>query len=74
MPKLNRIEIEGETFYYSLSFDIDDWLGDGFWWLQIYYSDESLICDNRFAPSMADFTKADIITHVYESLTLEKQI
>ncbi|MEW6620464.1 MAG: hypothetical protein AB1422_14205 [bacterium] len=37
MPtKLKQILIEGERFYFSLSFDIDDFIGDGVWWLQIY--------------------------------------
>lgn len=53
MPiKLKKLSIKGENFYYSLSFDIDDFIGDGVWWLQIYDSNQNLIYDKPFASSM----------------------
>ena len=36
MSKLKSISIEGEKFFFGLSFDIDDFIGDGIWWLQVY--------------------------------------
>lgn len=51
MSKLRKIEVEEEDFFYSLSFDIDDFIGDGVWWLQVYDSDKQLIYDKPFASS-----------------------
>jgi hypothetical protein len=52
MPELKQVTIEEKKFFYSLSFDIDDFIGDGTWWLQIYDSDCKLIYDKLFASSM----------------------
>jgi len=30
--KLKTALVEEEEFYFSLSFDIDDFIGDGVWW------------------------------------------
>lgn len=51
MPKLKAISIEGEKFFASLSFDIDDFIGDGIWWLQIYNDKREIIYDKPFASS-----------------------
>lgn len=51
MPKLRPITVEGEEFFFSLSFDIDDFIGDGIWWLQIYDSSRKLIYDKPIASS-----------------------
>jgi len=54
MPtKLKRVSIEGGKFLYSLSFDIDDFIGDGVWWLQIYDSNQNLVYDKPFVSSMS---------------------
>jgi len=52
MPELKQVTIEGKKFFYSPSFDIDNFIGDGIWWLQIYDSDCKLIYDKPFASSM----------------------
>jgi len=53
MPtKLRPIFVEGDKFFYSLSFDIDDFIGDGIWWLQIYAENRDLVYDKPFASSM----------------------
>ncbi|MGC8887736.1 MAG: hypothetical protein ACP5MG_11330 [Verrucomicrobiia bacterium] len=53
MPtKLKKLSIKGEKFLYSLSFDIDDSIGDGVWWLQIYDSNKNLIYDKPFVSSI----------------------
>jgi hypothetical protein len=51
MPKLKAVFIEGEKFFVSLSFDIDDFIGDGVWWLQIYDDNQEIIYDKPFASS-----------------------
>lgn len=51
MSKLEPFIIEGEKFFYSLSFDIDDFIGDGIWWIQFYDGNRNLICDEPFASS-----------------------
>ena len=53
MPtKIKQIFVEGEEFHFSFSFDIDDFIGDGVWWLQIYDNHRNLIYDNSFTSSM----------------------
>jgi len=49
MPELVPLSIEEDQFLYSLSFDIDDFIGDGIWWLQIYNRNRELIYDEPFA-------------------------
>lgn len=52
MPtKIKQISVEGEKFYFSFSFDIDDFVGDGIWWLQIYDNHRNLIYDKPFNSS-----------------------
>jgi len=51
MSKLRPITIEGEKFFYNLSFDIDDFIGDGIWWLQIYGCNKELIYDRPLSMS-----------------------
>lgn len=44
MPtKLKPIVVNGEKFFVSFSFDIDDFIGDGVWWLQIYNEDKNVV-------------------------------
>ena len=61
MAELKSIIIDGENFFYSLSFDIDDFIGDGIWWLQIYNYNKKLIYDKPFASSMGKIGKQEII-------------
>ena len=51
--KLKQILIDGERFYFSLSFDISEYI-DGLWWLQIYDDYRHLIFDKPFATSNLD--------------------
>ena len=51
MPKLKEVHVEGEKFFISFSFDIDDFIGDGVWWLQIYDEKKKMIYDKPFASS-----------------------
>lgn len=51
MPKVIPLSIEEEVFLLGLSFDIDDFIGDGIWWLQIYDKNRELIYDEPFASS-----------------------
>jgi len=61
MPtELEPIFIEEGKFFYSLSFDIDDFIGDGIWWLQIYDENSNLIYDKPFASSMGKIDKMKI--------------
>ncbi len=48
--KLKQILVEGERFYFSLSFDIGEYDG-GLWWLQAYDNNRNLIFDKPFASS-----------------------
>ena len=61
MAELRPIIIEGEKFFCSLSFDIDDFIGDGILWLQIYGCNKELIYDRPFASSMSKIDKQEII-------------
>ena len=51
MPELKSKQVKGDKFFFSLSFDIDDFVGDGIWWLQIYDSDRNRLYDKPFASS-----------------------
>lgn len=79
MAKLKQISTKGEKFYYTFSFDIDDFIGDGIWWLQIYDKDRSLLYDNPYASSMIELdmknVKKSIIKIIKEKyLTLKGKL
>lgn len=61
MSKLRTITIEEEVFYYSLSFDINDFIGDGIWWLQIYDHDKEMLYDKPFASSRGNLEPYRIV-------------
>ena len=61
MAELKPIIIDGENFFYSLSFDIDDFIGNGIWWLQIYNCNRKLIYDRPFTSSIGKIDKQEII-------------
>jgi len=44
-----------------LSFDIDDFVGYGIWWLQIYNSNKNLIYDKPFVSSVDRIDKRMVI-------------
>jgi len=58
--KLKKIVVFGEVLYYSLSFDIDDFFGDGMWWLQIYDSNKQIIYDEPIGGSRWEPNRKDI--------------
>ena len=49
MLEMKRISVKHQRFFYSFSFDIDDFVGDGIYWLQIYNDEHNLIYDRPFA-------------------------
>jgi len=61
MPNLKSITVEEEKFFYSLSFDINDFVGDGIWWFQIYNSNKNLIYDKPFVSSVGRINKRMVI-------------
>ena len=69
MPtKLEPVYVEGEKYYINFSFDIDDFIGDGIQWLQIYDVNHNLICDKPFASSMGILDKKKAIRIIKEDL------
>lgn len=70
MPELRSLPVKDECLFYSLSFDIDDFIGDGVWWLQIYDSSPQIIYDKPFAASTQRFSKNDVTQAVSEALDL----
>ncbi len=61
MPtKLYPVYVEAEKYYTTFSFDIEDFIGDGVWWLQIYDVNYNLIYDKPFASSMGILDKKKV--------------
>lgn len=52
--RMQAITVDKEEFYFGLSFDIDNFIGDGVWWLQVYDAQQNLVCDKPFASSRGD--------------------
>jgi len=67
VTKLERISAQGEGFFYSLSFDIDDFIGDGIWWLQIYNDNQDLIHDEPFASSISRIDEQKIVETIKDN-------
>jgi hypothetical protein len=62
-PKLSgikRIQVDGERFYSGFSFDMDPFIGDGIWWLQIYDEKCALLYDHSFASGMFVFHDREV--------------
>jgi len=76
MAELKQVTVGEEKFFYSLSFDIDDFIGDGIWWLQIYDSNQNIIYDRPFTSSVVkidtrkikEIIKQEFLTYQGESL------
>jgi len=68
MRELMKVQVEEEDFFYSLSFDIDDFIGDGVWWLQVYDSDKELIYDKPFASSKGSLDHPQIVETIREEI------
>jgi hypothetical protein len=60
MIAIKHVYAGGEKFYYNLSFDIDDFIGDGVWWLQVYDEWRRLIYDKPLANSMIEIDEETI--------------
>ena len=54
--KLKQIVVEGERFYFNLSFDVGEYDG-GVWWLQVYNDSCNFIYDKPFASCMFNLHK-----------------
>ena len=52
MTKLKPVLVEEERFYLGLSFDIDDFIGDGIFWLHTYDQEMNKVLDVPFASSL----------------------
>jgi hypothetical protein len=52
MAELIPIDMDGDQYYLSLSFDIDDFIGDGVWYIQGYDHCKRLLFDMPFASSL----------------------
>jgi len=52
MPEIKPVLLDNDIYFYSLSFDVDEWIGNAIWWLQIYDSDKQMIYDKPFADSL----------------------
>jgi len=75
LTELKHVFIEGKKFHYTLSFDIDDFIGDGVWWLQIYDSNRNLRYDKPFASSFSMINKKKIRKIIKdELLTLKGEL
>lgn len=64
---LKSITVEGEKFFYCLSFDINDFVGEGIWWLQIYNSNKKLIYDKPFVSSIGRIDKRMVIKTIKDN-------
>lgn len=45
------IKIDGEKFFVNLSFDINDFIGDGIFWIQVFNQNQKLLIDVPFTSS-----------------------
>ena len=50
-----------------MSFDIDDFIGDGIWWLQIYNDNRDLIHDEPFASSISRIDEQKIVETIKDN-------
>ena len=75
MAKLRWVSVEREKFYFRLSFDIDDFIGDGIRWLEIYNSNRNLIYDKPFASSVSILDEKKVRGIIIENfLTLKGEL
>lgn len=72
MPKLKSLFIEGEKFFICMSFDVDDFIGDGIWWLQIYSENQEMIYDKPLASSRGYLSKSRIKNMIMNECLISK--
>ena len=58
--RMQAIIVDKEEFYFGLSFDIDNFIGDGVWWLQVYDRNKNPVYDRPFASSRGEMDKKRI--------------
>ncbi len=66
--KLKSLYIDGEKYYTGFSFDIDDFIGDGVWWFQIYDGNRNFVYEEPFASSMGIIDKSMVKKIIKERL------
>ncbi len=73
MFEMKRMTVDHERFSYCFSFDIDDFIGDGVYWLQIYDESRNLVYDRPFAwcMSMYHLDEKDIRREVRNTIIHE---
>ena len=62
--KLKKCFIQEELFYYSTSFDINDFAGEGYFWLQIYDKDKNMLFDQPFRSAIQSPKESEILEEV----------
>ena len=67
---MKTIFVDGEKYFINLSFDIDDFIGDGIWCLQLYDCKRRLIYDKPFASSQTKLDYKRIKTFVRDLLAV----
>ena len=74
MGKLEMVTMKEEVYYYSLSFDIDDFYGNGIYWLQVYDNEKRMIYDKPFASSRGNIDTCRIAETIKQVLLFMKRI
>jgi len=73
--KLRPIRVEGNKYYTRLSFDIDDFIGDGVWWLEVYDDQRNLVYDKAFASNTGTLDRRRVREIIKEQfLTLKGEL
>ena len=48
---MKKVRVFGDNYYFKLSFDINDFIGDGIWWLQVFDNYHELLIDTPIKSS-----------------------
>jgi len=73
LPRMKSIIADSDTYYYGVSFDIDDFVGDGIYYLQVYDANKQLLSDRPFAQSNAYLRHTTIRSHVLNEIRFKKR-
>jgi hypothetical protein len=68
LPKMKRITFLHRDYYYSISFDVNDFLGDGTFYLQLFDGNKRLIYDKPYANSQYHLVSAAVRHDVLREL------
>jgi hypothetical protein len=66
--RMQPITVNEEDFCVSLSYDIDDFIGDGVFWLQVFDDRRNLIYDKPFASSRSELNRDRIAGIIRDSV------